>query len=212
MVLSAEAQSAREEVERVAWTLAAMPGATPRLKAALGKWPGLFARMGLIFHLIEGADANARGVEGKMLAVLAGQTARAAAGYLLNVLLPHLVRADAIMFETVQTDHAKWIAGYILADGIDRLTRRDIMQDYRELRSPEEANTVTSVMDSLEAVGWVRPEPRKNHRDRVAAWLINPKVHTRFSGLAEAERGRRAAKRERIAEAVRQRRAGNATD
>jgi hypothetical protein len=91
-----------------------MPDSSNRLKSALGKWPGLFARLALTFHLIEVADARAKG-ERPITDVVQADTAKRAAAYMRDVLLPHLLRADAIMFATVQTGHARWIAGFILA-------------------------------------------------------------------------------------------------
>jgi hypothetical protein len=160
--LSEGAQAARERVSRVVSALASIPGTSPRMKSALGKWDGLFARMCLIFHLIEIADANARDDEWKMSAMLEPPTAERVEGYMLDVLLPHLMRADAVMFSSVQTDHAKWIAGYILSRGLERVARRDLVRDYRALSAPEDARTLDLVMEGLEAMDWVLPAAKRN--------------------------------------------------
>src|SRR4051794_27938518 len=117
--------------------MAAMPDVSNRLKAALGKWPGLFARIALTFHLIEIADCRARDASWPVLSVVSEANARRAASYLRDILLPHLLRAEAIMFSTSQTGHARWIAGFILARGQRRIARRDIAQNYTPLRPPE---------------------------------------------------------------------------
>jgi hypothetical protein len=40
----------------LAEAVAALPDTSSRMKSALGKWPGLFARMTLLFQLIDHAD------------------------------------------------------------------------------------------------------------------------------------------------------------
>lgn len=203
-MLSADAQAVRAEMDDLVLGLMHMPDTRAQLRSSLGKWPGLFARLCLLFHLIAGADANARGVEeGPVLTVLQEPTARAVASYMRFVLLPHLFRADRIMFVSEQSQHAKWIAGYILAKGMDRVARRDLVQDYRELRGPEHAEMIDAVMAGLEAAGWVRPEEKKNRMRSIFAWKINPEVHFLFAERGIAERERRAAERARVAEAIR---------
>jgi len=112
-------------------------------------------------------------------------------------LLPHLLRADGVMFATVQGEHAKWIAGHILAHGSVVIATRDVIRAYGALRAPEHRATLQSVMESLETFGWLR------HVANVATpptrWNVNPKVHTVFSARAAAERLARDAAKQRIA-------------
>ena len=75
-----------------------MPDTSPRIKAALGKFPGIYARLCLLFHLIEVADGHARGDTSLYPQVVTENSARRAMLYLRDVLLPHLWRADATMF------------------------------------------------------------------------------------------------------------------
>jgi hypothetical protein len=76
VVLHADAHRHREAVGKLARAMAAMPDASPRLKASFGKWPGLFARLALAFHLIDVADARARGTEGPYHMVATEEAAR----------------------------------------------------------------------------------------------------------------------------------------
>jgi hypothetical protein len=156
--------------------------------------------MTLIFHLIDLADARARGERGDVANVARG-SATTATRYLRDILLPHLLRAEAVMFSTVQTGHARWIAGFILSKGGNRVAARDLVQAYRPLRAPEHRRELVDVMSSLEAMGWVRAAPQSDGRPPVA-WNINPKVSGVFAERAKRERTDRQATKERIRETL----------
>jgi Protein of unknown function (DUF3987) len=197
VALHAEAHQHRHHVNDLAEALAAMPDASNRLKSALGKWPGLFARLTLTFHLIQLADARASG-ERPISDVVQPKTARPAAAYMRDILLPHLLRADALMFATEQTGHARWIAGYILAKGLAEITVRDVVRAYGALRAPERRRDLLDVLASLEPVGWIRPTTSTNPTH----WTVNPRVHELFAKQAQAARATREETKRRIAEAV----------
>lgn len=194
-----DAHQHREDVDTMARAMAAMPDVSTRLKAAFGKWPGIFARIALTFHLIEVADARASGLSGPYAMVVLEETARRAAGFMLDIVLPHLLRADAVMFSTAQTGHAKWIAGFILAHGLTRVASRDVVRAYGALRAPENRDELAAVMASLVTVGWLEPEVPTNPMRPVGAWAVNPAVHEMFAGKAEHERERRETIRAEIA-------------
>jgi hypothetical protein len=200
VVLHADAHEYRLDMLDLKEALSAMPDTSDRMKSALGKWDALWARMTLIFHLIGIADANARGVQHDVVYV-AKEAAVQATGYLRDILLPHLIRAEAVMFSTEQTGHARWIAGFILSKGRERIADRDIVQAYRPLRAPENRKERLEIMASLEAVGWVRAEVPGDGR-QVIAWEVNPKVHATFTEHAKGEREEREATKERIRETV----------
>jgi hypothetical protein len=187
VVLHADAHVNRERIDALARNVAAMPDTSARLQSALGKWPGQFSRLCLTFHLIDIADARARGDIGPPMDVVPVETAARAERYMRRVLLPHLLRADAVMFATVQTGHAKWIAGHILAHKLDRITVRDVMRNYGPLRAPEARNELDSVMDSLVTIDWLEPEPPRNAYAPISAWQVNPAVHARFTERAAQE-------------------------
>ena len=195
VVLHADAHQHREDVDIMARAMAGMPDTSTRLKAAFGKWPGLFARLALTFHLIEAADARARGEVGTYAMVLTERTAEMTAGFMLDIVLPHMLRADALMFSTAQTGHAKWIAGHILAHGLTKITTRDIVRAYGALRAPECKQELAEVMASMVAVGWLEPEVPSNPVRPVGAWFVNPAVHEVFAGKAAEEQQRRQATR-----------------
>ena len=199
VVFHADAHQHREGVDRMARAMAAMPDTAARLKSAFGKWPGLFARVALAFHLIDVADANAAGGVAPYTLVIPAETAKMAAAFMLDIVLPHMLRADAVMFSTAQTGHARWVAGFILAHRMERITTRDVVQAYGALRSPEMRGEMADVMASLVTVGWLEPELPSNPVKPVGAWKVNPAAHVLFAAKAEQERRRRDEARENLA-------------
>lgn len=199
VVLHKHARPCREEVDAHARALAALPDTSPRLRAALGKWPGLFARLCLTFHLIDIADARQRFKQPPPLDVVTEVAVRQVATFMREILLPHLLRTERLLFGTAQTTQAQWIAGFILANHLDRITTRDIVRSYRALAAPEAKDELAAVMTSLVAIGWLEPEASKNPAKPVGAWIVNPAVHVAFEARAERERERRRNAREQLA-------------
>ena len=150
--------------------MAQLPDTSSQLQSAFGKWPGLFARLALTFHLIEIADARANGTASPYPLVITEQTARRAAAFMLEIALPHLLRAHRLMFSTAQTGHAQWIAGYILAERLERITSHDVVRAYGSLRAPEARDELAAVMASLVTIGWLEPEAPTNPAKPVHAW------------------------------------------
>ena len=209
VVFHADAHQHREDVDVMARAMAGMPDTSSRLKAAFGKWPGIFARIALTFHLIETADTRARGLASSYAMVITEHTATMAAAFMLDIVLPHMLRADAVMFSTAQTGHAKWMAGHILAHGITKISTRDVRLAYGALRAPECKYELADVMASMTAVGWLEPEVPTNPVKPVGSWMVNPAVHALFASRADTERRSREASRGEIAaraEVIRRRR------
>lgn len=210
LVLADTAHRHREEINDLARCIATLPDTSARLKAALGKWPGLFARLALLFHLIQAVD-DQRGDGANLVPdrTIAEPIAAQVAALMRDVLLPHLLRAEALMFATAQTSHARWIAGFILSRELERLPLRDIIQAYHPLRAPEQRRELLDVMESLVAMGWLMPEPQANTARPPSAWLVNRAIHTKFAARAAAERDARAAAQHEMGEKLRRRSAGN---
>lgn len=61
VVLHADAHASRESIDATARAMSLWPDASPQLQSAFGKWSGTFARLCLVFHLVEIAAARARG-------------------------------------------------------------------------------------------------------------------------------------------------------
>jgi len=208
VVFHCDAHRHRLKIAELAEAVAGLPDTSARLKSALGKWPGLFARLALIFHLVGVADDRAFGAMDTPTVITEATAARVAA-YMRDILLPHLIRAERLLFATAQTGHAKWIAGYILAKGIETLALRDVVQDYGALRAPERRKELIEVLGGLETFGWLRPMPAPTNSSHPTRWAVNPAVHTAFASRATAERKARAETKRKIAETVAQRRASN---
>lgn len=200
VVLNADAHQVRAEILNLAEAMAAMPDTSARLKAAFGKWPGQWVRLTLIFHLIEVASARAE-LRSAIVGNVERGVATMATKFMRDILLPHLLRAEEIMFSTTRTGHARWIAGYILSKDLERVTVRDVVQNYRALRPTDQRRELLEIMDSLELMGWVRPELKGDGRSPVA-WRVNPMVHSVFTERAEREKAQRQAAQERIRETV----------
>lgn len=206
-----EAQLHREAINALAAAVAAQPTSSTRLQSALGKWTGVFTRLALTFHLIGLADAQVQGRPVPDPLVLTADTARRAAAYMRDVLLPHLLRADELLFLTRQTGHARWIAGFLLSSAaardMGRVALRDLQRAYAPLRAPEHRREVVEVMSALDAMGWVKAEIPDNPARGVSAWAVNPKLHAVFAERAAAERARRDRAQAEAAEAIRRARA-----
>lgn len=96
------------------------------------------------------------------------------------------------------------IAGYILSQGRQRITTRDLIQAYHPLRAPERRRELVEVMGNLEAMDWVRAEQHTANRPPTA-WQVNPKVFSRFAERANRERVEREATKWRMRDAFAQR-------
>lgn len=199
VVLHPDAQVHRLAILDLAEAVAAMPDTSSRMKSALGKWPGLFARMTLLFQLIDHADALHQGIVPSNVMVAPETVARRSAAYMRDVLLPHLLRAEAVMFSSVQSGHARWIAGFILSREDGRLALRDVVRAYGPLKAPEQRNELLSVMQSLETMGWLKAEAQENPARPPTAWEVNPLVRERFARRAAEERTARQLAKARIA-------------
>ncbi len=200
VVFHADAHQHREAVDAMIRIMTLMPDTSPQLLSAFGKWPGMFARIALTFHLIELANAAANNITPPYYSlVITEETSRRAADFMLDIALPHLLRAHRLMFSTKQTGHASWIAGYILAEQLDRITSRDVVRAYGALRAPEARDELIDVMASLTTIGWLEPETPTNLMKPVNAWQVNPAVHVMFAPRHEREKARREKAREDIA-------------
>lgn len=124
--------------------------------------PVLPPRHLLIFHLIAAADQRAAGARTVMPTVISDATAAMVAGFMLEIILPHLLRAEAQMFASDQTCHARWIAGYIMFHGLERIAVRDVVMSYKPLRPPETRRELDALMASLVSVSWLEPEEPSN--------------------------------------------------
>jgi Protein of unknown function (DUF3987) len=194
-----EAHQHREVVDNMAYVMERLGDTSQRLRSAFGKWPGQFARLALTFHLIDTADADARNETGPVRDVISAETAKRAAAFMLDIVLPHLLRADALMFATTQTKHVERVGGWIILNGQPVIKAREIVRAYRPLIAPEAAAEFKAVMDKLTGFSWVQPVIPANMAEPIRTWHVNPRIFTMFPDRAEKERERRREAVEAIA-------------
>lgn len=190
-LLSEDAHAERELVATTARHVMALPTTSDAMRGALAKWDGLYARLLLIYHLVECSDAPS---------LVSGDTARRVARLMVLYLLPQTARLYAELVGDGHSQHAKWIAGYILARGLDHISARDVGRAYRELR--DDTAAISAAMETLTLASWVTPANDHRPGSPLRRWRVSPAVHRTFAVRAVKEREERAAKRQLIAEAA----------
>lgn len=169
------------------------------IREAAPKWSGLLARLSLIFHLVGLAERQMAGqtLVPADLCCVTGPTVTTAATFLRRIALPNLFRlgSETMPEEGAPAGHARWLAGYILAHGTERITASEIGRAYRPLRG--KPLDIAQAMAVLCDAGWATPA---ESRCDSARWAINPAVHVRFAASAALEKERRA----RVMQAIKQ--------
>ena len=166
------------------------------LKEATSKWRGLLARLSLLFHCIELAEAKQAGdaPDPITMRTLKATTVEKACRFIMRVVVPSTFRFHTEIGNTGMTaSHARWVAGYLLIRQLDKITSRDIGRAYGEMRG-DEAEILT-VMDLLDHAGWVTRDPA---RPKGGSWLVNPAIYETLKTQAAAEKARREAIRKNI--------------
>jgi hypothetical protein len=171
-----------------------LPSTSPAFRGHLAKWGAIYARLVLILHAAESFD-----LAGHLSGRVEFGTAERARKLLFRFFCPH---SAALYQEIVGNDaggnqHGKWIAGFILAHGLGRVSLRDLGRAYRELRDDEDA--LRRAMRPLEIAGWALPIEQRNGKPP-REWAINPAAHRVFGERAKAEKARREAERAKIQE------------
>ena len=191
VTLSEEAHQVREKLNAYSTELtefAALPGG---LRSHLGKWSGLFARLLLTFHAIECHTQRKHPV----MAEVSGETAQQVDQLMRRYLLPHaMAYYTDILGAATDLEHARWVAGHILAKNMQVITNREIMQAYKQWRGLDDWRRAR-IMQTLEDMGWLVPmDGERQSRKGTNTWAVVMKVHGKFSAKAATE----AEKRERI--------------
>jgi hypothetical protein len=168
------------------------------LKEAASKWRGLHARLSLVFHCLELAEATLAGrpPQPADMDTLQAATVEKACRFITRIVVPSTIRFhDEIGSADMDAVHARWIAGHILSRGVERITAREVGRAYREVRGKEDE--IERAMSLPEHAGWVETLPGKRLQ-----WQVNPAAHTIFAARAEEERQRREAIRQTISTSV----------
>jgi hypothetical protein len=193
IMLSEEAQAERTTLLDIIDLVMALPDSPEQLRSHLGKWDGLFARLCLTFHMIEMASAGQCPDP-----VISSDTAQRVIAFMRDLLLPNLMKFYRDLYSVSQKiEHARWIAGYIIAHAKTKVTRREIYRSYTS-KLRDDPRIMNDAMHLLDLANWVTPVDSKNGRD-VTEWRINPLVHSVFAQRAADEKARREAVKATIA-------------
>lgn len=201
ITLSPEAQAFRFKFEQRVNNLLDAPQLADAWRGHLNKWDGFFARLLLVFHMVEhwsqhGAAAAELPVSGDT----AGRVWRFAA-----FLLSHAIRFyELVVGQGAAGEAARRAAGIILILGQPTVSRRDLYEKHRAWRA-EGARDLTDAMRVLGRLGWC--SMTESEHGVPSSWGVNPLVFDRFKerGVAEGERRRR--EYARVQAAVAERRA-----
>lgn len=194
---SPEAQREIDDARRRIHGMGISPGTDKRLASALGKGDGQLARLTLVFHVISDRSGSDLFTGGRApSAEISSAVARMAIRVFFGLILPSLHKFYAEVIGLSPThEHARWIAGLILARGMSSITERDIYRAYHDLRDEGRRN-IAPAMAQLELAAWVSPVSEK--RAVVTEWRVNPEVHRKFAERAITERVRREGERAEI--------------
>jgi phage/plasmid primase-like uncharacterized protein len=190
-----EAHAIREALNRYTAELIDYGALPSHLVSHLGKWSGLFARLTLLFHTIE---CHAMSQHPAQVEV-SSDTATRVDQLMRKFLLPHaLAFYTDVLGAATELEHARWIAGHILSKRLDVVTKRDLMQHYKQWRGLDDWKR-QKVMQVLEDMGWLMPvgDSRENRRG-AHTWAVTSSVHAKFAAKAAAEAEKRAIVREEM--------------
>jgi len=172
-----------------------LPDTSDALKGHLNKWESTFSRIALSYHIVEATAAGEYPTR-----YITKDTVEMAAKLMTEFLLPNSIRFyRETLDDESQGSHTKWVAGYILANNLEEISKRNIMMDYGKLR--QKSGGIQKTMGTLYQNGWVEPNKTKKNGETIS-WTVNPKVHAKFAKRAGKEKIRRDKKRQKIQQAV----------
>lgn len=174
--LSNEAHAIREDMQTRIHRLEQSEVLGARFCGFVGKMPGVWGRLCMVLHLINGEAGE-----------VSERTAFNAHQLLFRSILPNAARVYTTMGGAGSDIEAtRSIAGYILTKGLRRIVLSDMTSNVRVCRH-KTVEDIRKLLSPLEAGGWLAPE--KDFAP--TSWLVNETVHEFFAGQAERERERR---------------------
>ncbi len=169
----AEALRIREAEEAKNVQLQVIEDIYKKLGSHVGKYGGMFARLCLIWHCIEHAEAE------ELPSKVTGETARKVAAFLRIFLFPHALSFYADLLEEGGSQHhLTEVAKHILAHGLDVVSNADLQSNVNATRNLSKHGRI-ALLEMLEGMGWASELPPKRFK-RSERWLVNPLVHERF--------------------------------
>ncbi len=198
VTLSPGAQTIRLQFEQNIEALLDVPQMSAAWRGHLGKWAGLFARLLLVFHMMD--NWSARG-PGAISIPVSAETASRAARF-ANLLLCHAIQFyETIVGAGESGEAARQAAGIILTHGEPEISRRDLYEGNRARWRPTKREFPPELFDAMTTLGrmgWCKPVEGAVDTSGVKRWEINPKVYVRFKDRAVAEAERRQQAHQRI--------------
>jgi hypothetical protein len=182
----------RQGLEREHLKLQDCEGINRKLASHIGKYDGIFARLCVIWHCVEAP-------QGALPAVISEKTARRVGAFLHGFLLPHAIAFYAgVLGLSNDDDSLKAVAGYILANKLERVSNRDVQRGDGTMRKLDKQG-VEAVLYQLNALAWLDrvDGPRPSSPPQ---WVVNPAVHVKYEQRAASERERRERERKLLAE------------
>lgn len=188
VTMSEGAHQARERIESFADKMIRAFD-HPHMQAWLGKWEGLFARLVLLYHVIECAEESIYPTTKQVTGEAAEKVERLMCGTLLH----HAIHFyQEVVDAHDRQSNMRQLARLILARGMSVVTKRDIHLYWRASRKLQQWE-VKAVIDGLCNLDWLTPDETSLDvvDGKPKTWFVNPAVHTAFADHAERERTRR---------------------
>jgi hypothetical protein len=181
----------REHLELVG----ALEKASPKLSAHFGKYDGIFARLCLIWHCIDHADAVMPPQE------ISEGTAERVAQFMADFIRPSAIAFYAgLLGMSAGHEDLVSLASWIVAKRLGEVKARDAQSSSQSFRAMS-AEEFRLLCERLESFGWLeRGEP--GPKSITPRWIVNPRVHALFSQRAEQEVERRSKAREALTAAL----------
>lgn len=188
VTLSTEAQAVRRRMTATIAQLQQLGTAHGSLASHLAKCEGIFARLLLLFHIVDASTLSTYPGDN-----VDASTAERVERLMTRFLIPHaFCFYTNVLGHSEQFTHAQWIAGHILSRNLKKITKRDISRAYRNLRDDDIA--IDEAMVVLQNLSWVDFCSSKSSQ----WWQVNPRVHELYADRAVREREARDAARQAI--------------
>lgn len=183
-----EAQKVRRDLEQIHFQLSASEGVNPKLASHIGKLDGLFARLCVIWHVVEHCN-------GPIPEMITETTAERVATFMRLFLLPHAASFySGILGLSDDHDRLRSIASYILAHGLSEVDNRTVQRGDKAMRKISNGE-IQPLLQQLAALNWLAgvKDPVRPSSD--PTWFVNPIVHTLYRERAANESKRREAEK-----------------
>jgi len=185
LLFDAGAQSIRRELEGRHHWLSATEAVTPKLAAHIGKLDGLFARLCVVFHVVENFAAS------PMPGMITEVTSWRVATFMRTFLLPHAAGFyGAVLGLGDDHDRLKAVAAYILANKLTTIDNRTVQRGDHATMRKIAYRDIQPIFEQLATLGWLLPIDGANPKS--PKWKVNGAVHQLFAERAEREQARAA--------------------